>query len=134
MKILLGYDATAAGQEGLRLAIKQAQAFNADVIILTSIMVGDKGHAFGSNVMRDTEHKHSEAKKLCKEEGISCVTEIQAKGGNPGEDIVSYAKENQIDLIVIGVRIRSRVGKLLLGSTAQYVILKASCPVLTFKD
>jgi len=133
MKILLGYDATAAGEEGLQLALKQAQAFNADVVILTSVMVGDKGHAFGSNVVKDAEQKHSEVKNFFKENGISCVTEIQAKGKKPGEDIVSYAKENQIDLIIIGVRIRSRVGKLLIGSTAQSVILEAPCPVLTFK-
>jgi nucleotide-binding universal stress UspA family protein len=51
----------------------------------------------------------------------------------PGEDLVKYAKENQIDQIVVGIRRRSKVGKLVFGSTAQYVILEAPCPVLTVK-
>jgi nucleotide-binding universal stress UspA family protein len=41
--------------------------------------------------------------------------------------------ENQIKEIVVGVKRRSKVGKLLMGSTAQYVILKADCPVITVK-
>ena len=133
MKILLAYDATSEGQKGLDLAVKEARAFNAEVIVFTSTMMDQKGHAFASNAIKDIEHKHSEAKKLFEDEGIACATTIQAKGRQPAEDIVSYAEENNIDLVIIGVRIRSKVGKLLIGSTAQYVILKAPCPVLSFK-
>ena len=41
--------------------------------------------------------------------------------------------ENKIDEIMIGVRSRSKVGKLIFGSTAQAVILGAHCPVMTVK-
>jgi nucleotide-binding universal stress UspA family protein len=51
----------------------------------------------------------------------------------PGEDIVRFAKENNVDEIIIGVRSRSKVGKLLFGSTSQVVILEAYCPVVTVK-
>lgn len=112
MIILVGYNAAAnRNKEGLRLALKQAQAFNAEVVILASLMIGDKGHAFDLHAMDD-------AKKSFEAAGIACTTEILVRGRQPREDIVQYAKENQIDLIIIGVRIRSRVGKLLLGSTA----------------
>jgi nucleotide-binding universal stress UspA family protein len=50
-----------------------------------------------------------------------------------GEDLVMLAEENKVDEIIIGVRRRSKVGKLLFGSTAQYVILNASCPVVSVK-
>jgi nucleotide-binding universal stress UspA family protein len=50
-----------------------------------------------------------------------------------GEDLVEFAEENKIDEIIVGVKRRSKVGKLLMGSTAQYVILNASCPVVTVK-
>jgi nucleotide-binding universal stress UspA family protein len=52
---------------------------------------------------------------------------------SPGEDLVRFIEENSMDLVVVGVKRRSKVGKLLMGSTAQYVILKSQCPVLTVK-
>jgi len=55
MKILVGYNATDGRTEGLRLALKQAQAFNAEVILLASLMVDDEGHAFKSNAMDDAK-------------------------------------------------------------------------------
>jgi nucleotide-binding universal stress UspA family protein len=55
------------------------------------------------------------------------------RGNPPGEDIVAFAQENSADLIVIGIKKRSRVGKLMFGSTAQYVILSSECPVLAVK-
>ena len=51
----------------------------------------------------------------------------------PGEELVQFAVSNRIDEVIIGIRKRSKVGKLLLGSTAQYVILNAPCPVVTTK-
>ena len=47
--------------------------------------------------------------------------------------LLRFARENAVDEVVLGLKKRSRVEKLLLGSTAQYVILKAPCPVLTVK-
>ena len=51
----------------------------------------------------------------------------------PGEDIVEYAKTNNIEEIILGVVRKSKVGKLIFGSTAQFVILNAVCPVTTLK-
>lgn len=51
----------------------------------------------------------------------------------PGEDLVTFAGEHGVEEIIIGVKRRSRVGKLLFGSNAQYVILNADCPVVTVR-
>jgi nucleotide-binding universal stress UspA family protein len=51
----------------------------------------------------------------------------------PGEQLVQFAEDQEIDQIFLGIRRKSKVGKLLFGSTAQYVILHASCPVVTVK-
>lgn len=132
MKILLGYHGDKS-KEGPKLALQQAKAFNAEVIIVTSLMFGDKGEALESK-MSEAKQNLEEVKKHFQGSGIPCATEILTRGVDPGNAIVQYAKENQCDLIIIGVRIRSRVGKFLIGSNAQYVILKAPCPVLTYKE
>ena len=73
------------------------------------------------------------AKKIVDDDGIPCETKLLVRGMTPGEDIVQYAKEQAIDEIIIGIKRRSKVGKLLFGSNAQYIIIKAPCPVVTVK-
>ena len=50
------------------------------------------------------------------------------------EHVLKVAQEVDATLIVIGLRHRSRVGKFLLGSSAQRILLEADCPVLTVKS
>jgi nucleotide-binding universal stress UspA family protein len=64
---------------------------------------------------------------------IPCESILSVRGLQAGEDLVQMAEENKVDEIIIGVRRRSKVGKLLFGSTAQYVILSAPCPVVSVK-
>jgi len=52
---------------------------------------------------------------------------------DPAEELISAAEASAAEFIVIGLRRRSPVGKLLLGSNAQRVLLDASCPVLAVK-
>ena len=54
-------------------------------------------------------------------------------GPTPSEDLVQCATEEDAELIVIGLRRRSPVGKFLLGSNAQEILLDAKCPVLAVK-
>lgn len=131
MKILVSYNAVDGDDNSnLMLGLQQAKAFNCEVVVITSLMINHKAHSFESHVKDDATKRLSEAKDFLEKAGIQCRTELLIQGNSPGEDIVQYARDKQIDLIIIGVRIRSRVGKLLLGSTAQYVILNAHCPVL----
>jgi len=51
----------------------------------------------------------------------------------PGEDLVQFAEDNNADEIIIGIKKRSKVQKLLLGSNAQHVILHAPCMVISIK-
>lgn len=56
------------------------------------------------------------------------------RGYEPAEDLIAMAEEYGSELIVIGLRRRSNVGKLLLGSNAQRVLMMAQCPVLAVKS
>jgi nucleotide-binding universal stress UspA family protein len=56
------------------------------------------------------------------------------RGMDPADDLIQVAADVQADFIVIGLRRRSPVGKLILGSNAQRILLDASCPVLAVKS
>jgi len=71
------------------------------------------------------------AEHFLKEKEISCETHQLVRGLAPGEDMVRFAEDNEIDQIFVGVEKKSRTQKLLLGSNAQYIILKAPCPVIS---
>ena len=73
------------------------------------------------------------AKTLLEEDNIHCETHLFIRGHSPGEELVEFAEDKQINEIIVGARRRSKVSKLLMGSTAQHVILNAPCPVVTIK-
>ncbi len=130
MEIMVGYDDSGVAKDALELAIKHAKAFDARVHIVTS-MVG------GIDVPRKefdrVEKKLNYAESLFIDKKISCKTHLLVRGLEAGEDLVQLAKDTDIDEIIIGIKRRSKVGKLLFGSTAQYIILHAPCPVLSIK-
>lgn len=73
--------------------------------------------------------------RLCKviPEAERPTTMVTTVVGSPALEIVRYASEQGIDLIVIGTHGRGPFGHMLLGSVAERVVRKAPCPVLTVR-
>ena len=130
MKILVGYDGSKVTDDVIKLAHKHAKAFKADVYIVTSL---EQDAGLEKEDIDKAESKLEKLKTPFRADDIPCETQTSVSYQSPGEDLVNYAKDNSIDQIIIGIRRRSKVGKLVFGSTAQYVILEAPCPVLTVK-
>lgn len=130
MKIIVGYKGTNVGQELMEIAVKHAKAFDGEIEIVTSMVGGDKTE---KQKIIDAESNLKQAKKYFDDLGVKSETHLLIRGLEAGEDLVTFAKEKNADEIIIGVRSRSKVGKLIFGSTAQIVILDAHCPVLTVK-
>ena len=130
MNILVAYDGTKEAKEAVRLAVRHAKAFNARIILAYS-MVG--GPEIPRKEFERAEKELQTQELLLKEEGLACETLLSVRGLETGEDIVKIAEEKQAEEIVIGIQRKSKVGKLLFGSTAQYIILNAPCPVVTIR-
>lgn len=130
MKIMVCYDDSKSAEEALKLAIQHAKAFSAKVFLITSFIGGSKDNIEDN---RNAEAHLDYGKSLVEKEGLECETHLLIRGMQSGEDLVKYANENEIDEIIVGIRRTSKVGKLLFGSTAQFVILEARCPVVTVK-
>jgi nucleotide-binding universal stress UspA family protein len=130
MKILVGYDYSTVTQDVLALAKQQAKAFNANVYLLRSL---EQKPDLQHDTVQQAEQNLDKVRREFATMGLACDTHLVVSTLSAGEDIVLFAEKNSIDLIVIGVRRRSKVGKLLFGSNAQLIILTAPCPVLTVK-
>jgi nucleotide-binding universal stress UspA family protein len=130
MKLLVAYKESNVGMDILKLAVQRIKAYSGEVFVVTSLLGGDNTD---SEQAFEAEQALDGAKNYLEEHGISCQVHLLVRGNTPGEDVVQFAMENEIDEIIIGVKNRSKVGKLLFGSTAQHVILKADCPVTSVK-
>jgi nucleotide-binding universal stress UspA family protein len=130
MKIMVGFDGSKVSVAALELAEAHAQAFGAQLLLVQSMVGGSEvpKRDFANNE-RELEYQ----KSRLKDKNIACESLLSVRGLEPGEDLVRLAEEQQVDEIIVGVKRRSKVGKLVFGSTAQYVILNATCPVATVK-
>jgi nucleotide-binding universal stress UspA family protein len=130
VKILVGYDGSNVAREAISLAVEHANAFKAEIIIARSMVGGPEVPRKDFEV---AENNLEYEKNRLLDKKIPCESILSVRGMEAGEDLIRLAEENKVDEIIIGVRRRSKVGKLLFGSTAQYVILNASCPVVSVK-
>ena len=131
MNILVGYDGSTAAGEALGLAKKRAKVWGAKIDVVKCMA---QNRELNYEDIQKVEHKlDREVHDQLNPEDIAYETHLVISGLQSGEDLVQFAEQNKIDEIVIGVRRKSKAGKLLFGSTAQYVILNAPCPVVSIK-
>ena len=130
MKILVGYDGTNAAKEAIALAEHHARVFGATIILAHSMVGGPEVPRRDFEIAENSlEHE----KNVLIDKNAPCETIMSVRGLEAGEDLVQLAGEHQADEVIVGVRRRSKVGKLIFGSTAQFVVLNAPCPVVTVK-
>ncbi|GAA4691922.1 universal stress protein [Nocardioides conyzicola] len=126
--IVVGYVPTPEGLAAVEYAVGEAQRDNARLIIVNSGVRGyDSDPAFATAT--DLDALGSRLDGL----GIEHEIRQSTQAFSPAEEILQAATDVGADLIVIGLRRRSPVGKLFLGSSSQQIILDAACPVVAVK-
>jgi nucleotide-binding universal stress UspA family protein len=130
MNFLVAYNGSTESRAALDLAITHASTFRAKVFVITSM---EGGHSEKPEDIARVNKELKRVRQKLRDAGIEHDVQEMARGLSPGEDIVIFARENSVDQIFVGIEKKSRTRKLLLGSTAQYIILKATCPVTTIK-
>jgi nucleotide-binding universal stress UspA family protein len=128
--IVVGYVPKPEGDAALRRAVEEAKLRGASLVIVNSHRGGrDLDGPDGSDLESTLDQVHSELAGA----GIDHEIRQLIRGADAADDLVAVAEEVAADFIVIGLRRRSPVGKLILGSNAQRVLLDAPCPVLAVK-
>ena len=131
MKILVGYDGSNEARDALKLARKHAKTFDAKIVVAYSVT---RHHPLDHSLIQAVEEElESEIRNQFSGNNTSYETRLLVSSRSTGNSLVWFAELEKIDEIIVGVRRRSKVSKLLMGSTAQYVVLNASCPVVTIK-
>jgi nucleotide-binding universal stress UspA family protein len=138
-KILVAIDGSDASMDTADYAISLSKEYNNAELYALHVIRADVD-LFGPHetsefmtTMRNEGEKYLNKVRLkANEKNIQIKTEIISSTNIAG-GIVDYAKENKIDLIVIGTRGRTGFKKLLLGSVASHVVTYAHCPVLVVK-
>ena len=128
--VVVGYVPKPEGTAAVDQGIAEAKLRGAQLIVVNSHR-GGRDFDDSASARSDEDLTALEAK--LKDSGVQYDVRQLVRGFEPAEDLIGIAEESAADLIVIGLRRRTPVGKLILGSNAQRILLDAPCPVLAVK-
>ncbi len=140
-KILLPTDYSDTSKKAIPWAVSLAENHDAELILFHAIEENIPPQYYAAGITsifeldRELKKRASKALDIFMEEikGKKLKTKKVVVEGKSDEEIVKYAKENNIDLVVLASHGHSGIERVLLGSTTERVIRKAPCPVLTIK-
>jgi nucleotide-binding universal stress UspA family protein len=126
--VTLAYLFTSEGDAALAAALEEAQRRSTDVVVVnvTRPATGEASPYSEEQALDAVQAKLAEA-------GVASEVRELPAGTDPVDAIIQAARETASELVVIGLRRRTAVGKLVLGSTAQRLLLGLDCPVLAVK-
>lgn len=128
MTIVVGYVNTPAGHAALDKSIEQAKKDGRELVVVNASRSAERNDSY-----RLGEGELKSVQDFLTRSGVESRVLTLGSEYDPAEQILDTAAEVGAELIVLGTRKRTPVGKFLLGSTIQMVILEASCPVLCVK-
>ena len=130
MTIVVGFVPTKEGRAALARSVEEARTRRSKLVVINS---NRGGREFDDESSKVAEAELQRVQDELSSDGLELEVRQLVRGNEPAEDLISVANETDADLIVIGLRRRTPVGKLILGSNAQRILLDAPCAVLAVK-
>lgn len=127
MTVVVGYIPNQYGEAALSAGIAEAQLRGTSLVVVNAT----KGDSLVDKKYLGAEGLEALRQQLA-DSGVPHEVR-QGLGTDVAEEIVKTADDVAAELLVIGIRRRSPVGKMLMGSVAQDVLIDANCPVLAVK-
>jgi nucleotide-binding universal stress UspA family protein len=135
MKILTGLLHSPEGEAAIAAAVEEARERGGELHLVTFLKTPHDpqgSQRFSTDLQGVLDRAEAEAAPL-RAEGLTVRVHAPRGSHAPSEAILQFAAEERVDLIVIGMRRRSRVSKMVLGSNAQDILLGADAAVLAVK-
>lgn len=138
-QILIPIDFSDYSDQALRWGVSLAQKYGAQLLLLHVIPEvleevsarESAGEQLVIDLTAEVEaHLHEIARQGLKE-GVA--VDVRVADGEPADAILRMARQEKVDLIVMGTHGRTGLSHLLLGSTAEAVVRAAACPVFTVR-
>ena len=141
-RILLPTDFSKFSHNALNYAVALAEKFGAELYLLNvvqdiGVLLPDMVSAVPVLPPMDqiTAGVREALQRLIQENHLEQIkVQAEVREGTPFYEIIQFAKDKNIDLIVMGTHGRSGLAHVLMGSVAEKVVRKAPCPVLTVRD
>jgi nucleotide-binding universal stress UspA family protein len=128
MTILVAYVPRPEGQAALDKGIEVATRRNERLVVVNASPGGSKEDPSLADVQ-----DYERVQQILNDCGIDTELKQFVRGKNAVEEIEAMVESLGASLLIIGLRKRSPVGKLIMGSVAQELLLSVSCPVLAVK-
>jgi nucleotide-binding universal stress UspA family protein len=126
--VVVGYVPNARGEAALEHALAECRRRDARLVVLNS----SRGDALvDEDLVRGAALAQLEQR--LGDSGVPHEVRQPVRGRDVAEELAAAAGDTSAELVVIGLRRRSAVGKLLMGSAAQRILLDVDCPVLAVK-
>ena len=125
-KILLAYVPSATSEAAFDFAVEEAERRDASLLVLASERAPDPRKARGVTDQRPLQERLEET-------GLGFELRTVPKRDDPADDILDAVEHDDVDLVILGIRKRTPIGKILLGSTSQRVAIESPVPVVLVK-
>lgn len=131
MPIVVGFVPTKEGRAAVARAADESVLRKTRLVVVNSARGGRDMAEVGP--ASTAERELADLVEGLRARGVDVEVHALVRGNEPAEDLIQVAGQVDADFIVIGLRRRTPVGKLILGSNAQRVLLDSPCPVLAVK-
>ena len=122
----MAYVPSATSEAAFDFAVEEAERRDASLLVLASERAPDPRKARGVTDQRPLQERLEET-------GLGFELRTVPKRDDPADDILDAVEHDDVDLVILGIRKRTPIGKILLGSTSQRVAIESPVPVVMVK-